>query len=1804
MTCVQYSKLKAMAVPDVFVRLKDKSRVVKYFKDFKEEIKLKNRRFVAALLTATMILTSQSFSVAAYAQEGLADANDTVISCETEQVSEPLAIDEETLVIDAEELAVDEDTLTEEVLDDSEIISFGDDGFMDAAEGTQEGEPGPGFDEDEYEQPEGDYTDVLSINIINGKRVLGLVDPTKKLADLNITTVYIPENVDLIPKSEYLFEGNKTTKNILFGSPQTKDLSGNDISPTLSTNMVIESEAFKNSGVVSFVAPGNYFTIENGTFNSCVNLSSFDFKNISSIGNSAFDGCENFGDGQISWYKKIISIGMYAFRNTGFVNLNMSSMIAESPKDVTIGNSAFSACKKLKTISIPENVEVIPEYCFAGCSLLTEIQVNAHPAGTEIKSFAFQNCIGLTTLGTDDKYKKTNNFNVEEIGVSAFSGCTGLTKLYFPPSVKKVDANAFESCGSIVLIEFWRNTNGEAVDVIIHDMAFPDPIPSKATMKGFDGMVKAFALKAGHVFKEFVTLAEAHTITAQDKDGKAGGFGAGKTIKTNKSGDKAIAGTEIEMTVTPRSTDPASAWRLRRDSLYDVNNKLTVDDFKFEKGDDKSQTFKFIMPYSDVIVNAQNGFYQDSWIKNGTHTGLMGVYKNEGVKFVEDGGTWYTQHPGCWGQVYVNAKVDSGNHKGDYKLGQWMFEYKSSNEKVATVTANGEVNCIAPGDVKITATYRGDNAWKVEIPINVGPAVDLDVLSVNAVNISAEFTSEWKTKRINEEEYNVQVLTIDKEKLISEGKTLDLQLEARQKGKSESYTVNASWSISDEDTSVAKLEKATTLDNKNKLTIKKGANGTAGIKVTYNTHRKENDKDIILTAYLIVNVLDITPRTTVEEIVVNTNRDAGWDTPHGTIIEGGTPITLTAAEGYTIDESITAVMRLRKGPSRNNTSEYNGLKIKKTIDGYCLVFNHDGSDSGLGADTSVGKSKSYSGKNQLWISGKYTDGTEFMVPLSKVTIKNEPLKLAAKITGSINLWYKQICYRPVNNDETLNIINCYDELARKDGETVAEYNERYESATVGRVKAENNILYDTAEVVGCALWDADHYKLWKNGTSKDKFNDDGTIIAGKYTDKLANNFVIGLDPRDGTQEKDFEIFRSGNDLSPNGVDVKDNKEYDVTKGYLAVYFKGYSKPVLQGITIPTKTTAPSYVLSETSITENEKNTAGKFRFKIMDKDRKKVMVSGNTALRANSIDVDKTQGTDFASAVFDGEDVLLTASEGLRSGKKTAVIKVRKDNWEKTAQYKYTVNYVDKIPTAKLKTSTLKTNIWYKNAAVETELTLNQANCTLTVKDNKFVYSGSDKLSGDQDKINISVNKVVNYKNKLTIIAKFKDPSRLPEKGTYKFTFTPQYQWGTGATYDLKPMTLNVSVQDKQPTVKLNATTYTFNMYYPDMETKEVVATFGNLPTGREVKDLNIDTSNAKFEFVKSSKDADIKDAVANGLKDNVTVKYDKDKKRWMMYFKMNAPTLKNRDFNITYDLTDIYLDNTKIKPIRVTIKGINKEPTVSTSASGTLNVIDYTSTIKYTVKFKNLVNPALKDGDAGIEVWSVSNNKVSDYLVAKQDKDKPNVVNVTIQEGKRLSNVDYKNYAFRLKFVVKNGDRTLDIISKTIKLKPVQKTPKINTKIGRNWAKKAIFYDGVKDDDRKVKVYLTKTSQIKTHITKIKLADSNSTLLKEAFEVTQADYEYPWINNVSQEDTLAKAVARYNSLAKNVKRLDGGAVTIHYTNPGRLKPGKTYTLVLEAEFDGQFYKTDKYGNLVLDSKGQPIKINGSTFKVPIVVYN
>ena len=105
--------------------------------------------------------------------------------------------------------------------------------------------------------------------------------------------------------------------------------------------------------------PDSLTTIGVGAFSGS-SVSSIDFNNTETIGNSAFTSCQNITNLTIG--SAVTSIGASAFQNcSGFTNLTIGSAVT------SIGNSAFQSCGGLTNVDIPDNVETIGNNAFYYC---------------------------------------------------------------------------------------------------------------------------------------------------------------------------------------------------------------------------------------------------------------------------------------------------------------------------------------------------------------------------------------------------------------------------------------------------------------------------------------------------------------------------------------------------------------------------------------------------------------------------------------------------------------------------------------------------------------------------------------------------------------------------------------------------------------------------------------------------------------------------------------------------------------------------------------------------------------------------------------------------------------------------------------------------------------------------------------------------------------------------------------------------------------------------------------------------------------------------------------------------------------------------------------------------------------------------------------------------------------------------------------------------------------------------------------------------------------------------------------------
>ena len=181
---------------------------------------------------------------------------------------------------------------------------------------------------------------------------------------------------------------------------------------------------------------------------------------VTSIGDSAFSGCKSLTS--ITIPDSVTSIGFYTF--SGCTSLT-SITIPDGVR--SIYENTFYGCKSLTSITIPDSVTSIRSYAFSGCSGLTSITIP--DSVKSISEGAFNGCSGLTSITIPDSVTSIGTYafsrcssltsitipdSITSISEGAFSGCKSLTSITIPDSVKSINKGAFSLCTSLESITF------------------------------------------------------------------------------------------------------------------------------------------------------------------------------------------------------------------------------------------------------------------------------------------------------------------------------------------------------------------------------------------------------------------------------------------------------------------------------------------------------------------------------------------------------------------------------------------------------------------------------------------------------------------------------------------------------------------------------------------------------------------------------------------------------------------------------------------------------------------------------------------------------------------------------------------------------------------------------------------------------------------------------------------------------------------------------------------------------------------------------------------------------------------------------------------------------------------------------------------------------------------------------------------------------------------------------------------------------------------------------------------------------
>ena len=216
-----------------------------------------------------------------------------------------------------------------------------------------------------------------------------------------------------------------------------------------SVNTILADAFHSCDNLSHIVIPESVMTLKSSTFYGCPLLETagpiggdydIEYGWSERIPGYAFESCSYlrsvvFPDG-------LQEIGNYAFRSC--INLTQV-MIPESV--TTIGSSAFYECSRLNSVVIPETAASMGSHVFTYCDMLK----TAGPVSggyniefawtTKIPENAFSSCRSLVSVTLPE--------TVTQLGANSFYDCRDLAQIYIPNRITEIGEDAFYNCNSL-----------------------------------------------------------------------------------------------------------------------------------------------------------------------------------------------------------------------------------------------------------------------------------------------------------------------------------------------------------------------------------------------------------------------------------------------------------------------------------------------------------------------------------------------------------------------------------------------------------------------------------------------------------------------------------------------------------------------------------------------------------------------------------------------------------------------------------------------------------------------------------------------------------------------------------------------------------------------------------------------------------------------------------------------------------------------------------------------------------------------------------------------------------------------------------------------------------------------------------------------------------------------------------------------------------------------------------------------------------------------------------------------------------
>ncbi len=419
------------------------------------------------------------------------------------------------------------------------------------------------------------------------------------------------------------------------------------------------------------------------------------------------------------------------YHSAPFANKTTLESVTIGPKVTTLYHMLLDGCTGLRTFTVGEGVERINSYVFCGCTGFTTMTIPDNVLG--IGAHAFENCTNLSSIDLGN--------GVETVGAYCFNNCTSLSSLVFPGSLTSQGNFSVKGCTSLTSV---RYDDGEAT-LKIGSNGYTTSTTS-TTYNTYSlyvdcpltdlyiGRNLSYTATAGYGYSPFYQKRTLQNVI----------FSAASTITA--IGDNLLRGcSQVKELTLPTSlvTIGGSAFQ-DCSAIERVSMSATVTSLG-ENCFDGDSSIVHIKSYNDVPPEGLPGFEQT-------------VKENAILYVTEESLDAYEASP-TWEDflyirklseedlvVYIMLNMDSAEIKegevvqlsasvSPENATNKSVVWKSEDETIATVDADGFVAAVGIGETNIMVTAAYSGSAKATCHITVNPIVKSVSISDDAITL-------------------------------------------------------------------------------------------------------------------------------------------------------------------------------------------------------------------------------------------------------------------------------------------------------------------------------------------------------------------------------------------------------------------------------------------------------------------------------------------------------------------------------------------------------------------------------------------------------------------------------------------------------------------------------------------------------------------------------------------------------------------------------------------------------------------------------------------------------------------------------------------------------------------------------------------------------------------------------------------------------------------------------------------------------------------------------------------------------------